>query len=169
MSVAENVLKNCNLSVDGRGFAGNFKELKLPELSLKLEEFRAGGMDAPISIDKGMEQLVFTFNATKMCADTLALFGVSKNNGVQLTARGVVESYDGSTQPVLVNMTGKVTKIAQGAWAPGGDATTEYTLNLNYYKYTQDGNTVHEVDVLNMKRIINGTDQLAEHRSALGL
>lgn len=169
MSVAENVLKNCNVSVDGRGFAGNFKELKLPELSLKLEEFRAGGMDAPVSIEKGMEELVFTFTATKMCAETLALFGVSKNNGVQLTARGVVESFDGNTQPVLVNMTGKMTKITPSTWTSGGEATTEYTMNLSYYKYSQDGNTVHEIDVLNMTRIINGTDQLAEHRSALGL
>lgn len=169
MGVAENVLKNANLFVDGRGFAGNVKEVKLPELSLKLEQFRAGGMDAPISIEKGMEELVITFSTTKYCADTLGLFGVSKNGGVQLTVRGTLESDDGTTTPVTVNVTGKVTKIAPGAWSAGGESATEYTVNLSYYKYAQDGKEVHEIDVPNMKRIINGTDQLAEHRANLGL
>ncbi len=170
MGVAENVLKNANLFVDGRGFAGNVKEVKLPELALKLEQFRAGGMDAPISLDKGMEELVITFSTTKYCADTLGLFGVSKNGGVQLTVRGSLESeVDGTITAVTVNMTGKVSKIAAGAWSPGGESATEYTVNLSYYKYAQDGKDVHEIDVLNMKRIINGTDQLAEHRTNLGL
>ena len=170
MGVAENVLKNANLFVDGRGFAGNIKEIKLPELGLKLEQFRAGGMDAPISLDKGMEELVVTFSTTKYCADTLGLFGVGKNGGVQLTARGSLESVnDGTITPVTVNMTGMVTKIAPGAWSAGGESATEYTVNLSYYKFTQDGKEVHEIDVLNMKRKINGVDQLAEHRANLGL
>ncbi|WP_430735374.1 phage major tail tube protein [Halodesulfovibrio aestuarii] len=169
MAVAENVLRSANLSVDGQGFAGNIKEVKLPELALKLEQFRAGGMDAPVSLDKGMEELVVTFSTTKHCAETLSMFGVSKNGGVPLTARGSLESYDGTITPVLINMTGKVTKIAPGAWSEGGEVTTEYTVNLNYYKYTQDGKVLHEIDVMNMKRIINGVDQLAEHRANLGL
>ncbi|KAF1076298.1 phage major tail tube protein [Halodesulfovibrio sp. MK-HDV] len=169
MAVAENILKSANLSVDGQGFAGNIKEVKLPELSLKLEQFRAGGMDAPISLDKGMEELVVTFSTTKHCVKTLSLLGVSKDGGVRLTARASLESYDGTVTPVVVNMTGKVTKIAPGAWSEGGESATEYTVNLGYYKYTQDGKEVHEIDVLNMKRIINGVDQLAQHRANLGL
>jgi len=169
MGVAENRLTELNLFVDGQGFAGNVKEIKLPELALKTEEFRAAGMDAPVDLDKGMEKLELTFSATKQCAATLSLFGVSKNNGVQLSARGSLESYDGSTIPVVINMTGKVTKIADGAWQPDGEVATEYTLNLNYYKRTQDGTVLHEVDVLNYKRIINGTDQLEEKRKHLGL
>ncbi|MEZ0577083.1 phage major tail tube protein [Halodesulfovibrio aestuarii] len=169
MAVAENVLKSANLFVDGYGFAGNLKEVKLPELSLKLEQFRAGGMDAPISLDKGMEELVVTFSTTKNCVETLNLFGVNKDSGVRLTAKGSLESYDGTITPVTVNMTGKVTKIAPGAWSEGGESSTEYTVNLSFYKYTQNGKEVHEIDVLNMKRIINGVDQLAQHRANLGL
>lgn len=169
MPVAENILKNCNLFVDGRGFAGNFKEFKLPELSVSLESFRAGGMDAPVSIDKGMEELTFSFTVTKHCAETLAQFGAKQNGGIQLIARGSLENFDGKVTPVTVNMTGNITKIAPAAWSAGGEVTTEYTMNLSYYKYAQDGVAIHEIDVMNMKRIINGTDQLAEQRAALGL
>ena len=50
------ILKNMSLFVDGRGYAGNVDELNLPKLALKTEEFRGGGMDAPIEIDMGMEK-----------------------------------------------------------------------------------------------------------------
>lgn len=169
MAVAENVLKSANLVVENVGFAGNLKEVKLPDLSLKLEQFRAGGMDAPVSLDKGMEELVATFTTTKQCEETFQLFGVTNDGGVKLTVYGSLESFDGKVTPVKVHMSGRITKIAPSAWTEGGEASTVYTVNLHYYKYIQDGKEVHEIDVLNMKRIINGRDQLAEHRGNLGL
>ena len=45
------ILKNFNLFVDGRGYAGRTEEVTPPKLTIKTEELRAGGMDAPISID----------------------------------------------------------------------------------------------------------------------
>jgi P2 family phage contractile tail tube protein len=42
-------------------------------------------------------------------------------------------------------------------------------LSLTYYKQTIGGQVIHEVDVINMVRIINGTDVLADIRSALGM
>ena len=45
------VLKNMNLFVDGRGYAGRIDEIQLPKLTLKTEEHRAGGMDLPVEID----------------------------------------------------------------------------------------------------------------------
>ena len=36
------VLKNMNLFVDGRGYAGRVDEIQLPKLTLKTEEHRAG-------------------------------------------------------------------------------------------------------------------------------
>lgn len=45
------VLKNFSLFVDGRGYAGKAEEVTPPKLTIKTEEFRGGGMDAPIDID----------------------------------------------------------------------------------------------------------------------
>ncbi|WP_410541965.1 phage major tail tube protein [Wolbachia endosymbiont (group A) of Portevinia maculata] len=57
------ILKNFNVFVDGRGYAGKIDEITLPKLTIKTEEYRAGGMDIPINIDMGMEKLEadFTF------------------------------------------------------------------------------------------------------------
>ena len=54
-------LKHFNLFVDGRGYAGKIEELTLPKVTIKAEEFRAGGMDAPMEIDLGMEKLEAEF------------------------------------------------------------------------------------------------------------
>ena len=51
------ILKNFNLFIDGRGYAGKCDEVNPPKLNIKSEEYRAGGLDAPIPIDMGMEKL----------------------------------------------------------------------------------------------------------------
>lgn len=86
-----------------------------------------------------------------------------------MTARGSVENYDGSVQAVKITMQGKIMKIEPGAWQPGGIANHTYTVSLTYYKYEQDGTVIHEIDVPNMVRKINGTDLLEQRRAALGL
>ena len=50
-------LRNFSLFVDGTGYAGKVTELTLPTLTIQNEEYRAGGLDAPIAIDMGMEAL----------------------------------------------------------------------------------------------------------------
>ena len=51
------ILKNFNLFVDGRGYAGRVDEITLPKLTIKTEEFQGAGMSAPVEIDLGMEKL----------------------------------------------------------------------------------------------------------------
>lgn len=169
MAAAENILKYWSLFVDGRGYVGNVEQFKLPELNLKTQEFRAAGMDAPISLDMGMEKLSVTFNLTKKCADIMKLFGGKEGIDIPLTARGGLESRDGTVTPFIASMRGEIVSIKSGEWKPGEPATDEYTVDLTYYKYEQDGAVLHEIDVLNMKRIVNGEDRLAAHRDACGI
>jgi phage tail tube protein FII len=54
---ARDVLKNFNLFVDGRGYAGQVQDYTPPDLTAMTEDFRAGGMDGPIAIPLGIEAL----------------------------------------------------------------------------------------------------------------
>ena len=47
------VLHNTNMFVGGNSLQGDVPSLNLPKLSVKVEEYRAGGMDAPIDMDMG--------------------------------------------------------------------------------------------------------------------
>ncbi|MFC3902567.1 hypothetical protein SAMN05421749_103324 [Acinetobacter marinus] len=169
MATAQDIRKNFNLIVDGKGYAGSTDEFNLPELSLQTEEYRAGGMDAPIDITMGMEKLVADFTLHSHSRDVLSLFGIRQSASVAFTVYESMESYDGTITQVVHNMRGKIVKINQGAAKAGEAAKDKYDLSLDYYKQTIGGSTVHEIDVINMVRIINGTDVLADVRSALGM
>ena len=70
------VLKNLNLFVDGRGYAGRVDEITLPKLTVKTEEHRAGGMDAPVRLDMGMEALEATLMLAELDEAVFATFGL---------------------------------------------------------------------------------------------
>lgn len=166
---ARDVLKNINLFVDGRGYAGQVESVTPPTLTLQTEEFRAGGMDAPIDVTLGMEKLEASFALRAYDSDVLALFGLSEGASVPLTFRGALESYDGSVKAVVMNMRGKITSMEPGTWTPGELSSLKVTVSLNYFKQQHDGRAIHEIDVENMVRIINGVDTLAAIRSALAI
>jgi hypothetical protein len=165
----DQILKNMNLFVDGRGYAGNVQEMEPPTLTVQTEEYRGGGMDAPVNLDMGMEALECSFTLTQYDKDVLKQFGLAIGSVTPLTMRGHVESDDGTTEPIVINMRGKVTTMEYGTWTPGEKATLQATVSLRYYKYTQGGEVLHEIDVPGMKRIIGGVDQLAEMRANLGI
>lgn len=166
---ARNIRKNLNLFVDGRGYAGQVEEFNAPKLALVTEEFRGGGMDAPIELTMGMEKLECDFSLVSYDADVLNLFGVAEGNLVPFVAREALESFDGTVTPVVHTMRGKIKEIDPGTSKAGDKPTLKVAMALTYYKLQHGDATVLEVDVENMVRVVNGTDALASTRAALGL
>ena len=166
---ARDVIKNINLFVDGRGYAGQIDEYNSPDLTLTTEDYRAGGMDGPIAIEMGQEPLETSFALIAYDADVLALWGVAEGETVPFTARGAMESFDGTVKSVIHRMRGKITSLARGTWAPGQKPALTVTMRLTYYEEVHNGVQTHEIDVENMIRIVNGNDRLAAQRAALGL
>ncbi len=164
----DDILKNVNLFVDGRGYAGNIETLTLPKLTMKVEEFRNGGMDAPLDVELGMEKLECEFTLTRFDRETLSLFGLAQGQTVPLTIRGAIESDNGGLLTVIVNLQGFIKEVDYGNWQPGEKATVKYMVALRYYKLTHGASVIHEIDIPNMVRTINGVDQLALTRTALG-
>lgn len=167
MSAASNILKNFNLYIDGRSYAGNADEVQLPALNIVGEDYRAGGMDAPVELDMGMEKLEATFTLSKFDADVDKLF--ASPGYINLTFRGAVESLDGVVKAAVVKLRGKIHGIETGAATAGAKAAKTYRVPLVAYSYELDGVAIHDIDVLNMKRIIGGVDRLAAQRKAIGL
>jgi len=166
---ARDVLKNFNLFADGRGYAGQGEEYTPPALSLVTESFRGGGMDAPVPIDMGMEALSASFTLLSYDANVLALWGVTEGNWVPLTVRGAAEGFEGTTRAIAHHMRGRITQIDSGTWQPGQKMPLSITMGLVYYKCTIDERTIHEIDIENMIRVVDGVDRLAAQREALGL
>lgn len=163
------VLKNMNLFVDGRGHAGKVDELNPPKLTIKTEEHRAGGMDAPVELDMGMEKLETDFTLSAFDKEVLKQFGLAPGNQIPLTIRGALESEDGTVTPVTINLRGQIKELDFGTWKPGDKNQLKVMVAPRYYKLTHGADLIHEIDVAGMIRVIDGVDQLAGQRAALGL
>jgi P2 family phage contractile tail tube protein len=162
------VLKNFALFVDGRGYAGRCDEVTPPKLTLKTEEHRAGGMDAPIELDMGMEKLELQGTLAEYSAEVIKLFGLTTDAVKQLTLRGAIEGDDGVV-PVVINLRGAWKELDPGTWKTAGKMPLKFSVGCRYYKMTIDNDELIEIDIENMVRKIGGTDQLAAQRDALGI
>ena len=165
---ASDILKNFAIFVDGRGYAGECQSYTPPALAIQTEDFRAGGMDAPIRLDMGMEALECSFVLNQYSAEVLALFGVSEGSRVPFVGRGALESYDGTVKPVAHTMRGKITRMERAEWRAGQAAPLTISMALDYYKEEIAGVVISEIDVINMVRVVNGVDRQAAIRAAIG-
>ena len=163
------VLKNMNLFVDGRGYAGRIDEIELPKLTIKSEEHRAGGMDLPVEIDLGMEKLEANLTLSDYDPALFKLFGLVDHQGVQITVRGAIQAQGSAAIPVVVNLRGGWKELDAGTWKPGDKSALKVAVAASYYKLSIDGEELVEVDAINLVRKVGGTDQMEAVRAAIGV
>jgi uncharacterized protein len=164
------VLKHFNIFNDGNSYLNEATEIVLPKLQRKMEDYQSGGMDMPIKTDMGGEALQLEFTCGGLMEDALRQFGNLSHDGVGLRFAGSYQRDDGTaTSAVEVSVRGRHSEIDMGN-AKKGDATAfKVTCELSYYKLTIDNEDVIEIDILNMKMVINGKDLLEDHRAAIGI
>ena len=160
------ILKNFNVYVDGRGYAGRVDEITLPKLTMKTEEFQGAGMSAPIEIDLGMEKLEMDMTFSEYDPELFKLFGLTNGSEVAFTIRGALQGA-GETSPVVINVRGYFKELDFDSWTPAEKATLKCSVACNYYKLAIDGVELIEIDPINMIRNVNGSDQLSAVREAL--
>ena len=160
------ILKNFNLFVVGRGYAGRVDEITLPKLTIKTEEFQGAGMSAPVEIDMGMEKLEMDMTFSEYDPELFKLFGLTNGAEVAFTIRGALEG-NGETSPVIINARGYFKEMDFDSWKPAEKASLKSSVACNYYKLTIDGVELIEIDPINMVRKVNGSDQFSGIRQAL--
>ncbi len=160
------ILKNFNVYVDGRGYAGRVDEITLPKLTVKTEEYQGAGMSSPVEIDMGLEKLEMDLTFSEYDRELFKLFGLTNGSEFALTIRGALQG-TGDTSPVVINVRGYFKEMDFDSWKPAEKATLKCSVACNYYKLTIDGVELIEIDPVNMIRNVNGIDQLSEVRQAL--
>lgn len=161
-------LRNFNVMIDGRGYAGMADEVTLPTMNIVTEDHRAGGMDSPVQIDMGMELMELSIVLSDYNEDVIAGFGLL-GTGVPLTIRGAIQRQGEEAQSVVIKMLGGMKTREIGSWKAGSKQTTTLTYSVRKYSETINGTEYVNIDVENMIRVIDGVDQLEGQRSALGL
>ncbi len=184
------VLKNFNLFIDGRGYAGRIEEVALPKLVHRTEEYRLGGLDTPVQVDMGMEKLECDLTLSEYDADVIKLFGIEDESllptvlrgigldavinaltgfvprgQIPLTMRGgLSDEANDRVVPVVVYVEGSIIELDLGQWRAGENAALKARLALRFYRLTVDGENLIEIDVDNRVRKVDGIDQISTSR-----
>ena len=169
MALIPETLANTNLFSDGISLQGDVPSLTLPKLTIKAEAHRAGGMDAEVELDMGMEKMEANFTTTGVRRESLKNFGLADGTAGNWVFRGAFKGLKGAIKPVVATLRGMLKELDMGDWKPGDKAEVKHGIAVSYYKLEIDGRLMYEIDVLGMKRVIDGVDQLAAQRQALGL
>lgn len=162
-------IKNYNLFVNGVSYAGKVTEATIPAIKIKTEEHRAGGMDAPVDIDMGMEKLTGKFTLTDYNVDLVKRLGALAVDTPIVFRQAIQAQGEATAQAVSVKLTGALTSREVGTLKAGDTVPVNFEFTANTYVETINGEEVVNIDVINMKRVIGGTDQLASMRAALGM
>jgi P2 family phage contractile tail tube protein len=161
-------LRNFSVMIDGFGFAGRADEVTLPTLAITTEEHRAGGMDSPVDVDMGMALMEATVVLSDYDESVIAGFGLL-GAGVPITLRGAIQRQGEAAQPVVIKMLAGLKSRDPGTWSVGSKQTTTLTYSVRKYAESINGVEYVNIDAENMVRVINGVDQLASQRAALGI
>ncbi|RZM83781.1 phage major tail tube protein [Pseudoalteromonas rubra] len=168
MAMSPKILKKFKLFVDGKGYLGIADEIQLPKVTVKTREVTSG-FQAPIELDVGqLEKLEGSITLLEYNADMLKLLGDWSGATTPLTARGAIQAQGQPPQPVVVTLEGYFKEVDMGNWKDGEEAKLTMQYTVQKYKLEINNEVIYEIDLYNDVRKINGTDQMALLRAAIG-
>lgn len=153
-----------NIYFQDDGYAGICSEVTLPNLEIKTDDFRGGGMDAPIAVDMGMDQPEIGFEMEEHVSAIMKKFGTPNVNGRFSAA---MSDGQNDAQSYRIEFTGLFHKNELGSAKPGDKSPMKGSIKCMVLTITQNGGELVYIDILNGIRRIGGQDQLKTLRSAI--
>ena len=162
-------IENFGLFVDGNSYIGEAEEVNLPKVKKVMEEYRAGGMLAPVEIELGLEKMEMDFQLAGTKAEILKLMGTAELGGVALTLRTGVSDETSSVSAHVHTVRGTLKGIEHGTIKTKDRGSMKVMMAVTYYKHEIDGANVLEIDAMGMVFKTGDTDIWADLRTAIGL
>lgn len=162
-------LKIFTLYNDGFAYLGQVSEVTLPKLVIATEEYRGGNMIAPVDVDLGLEKLEMETKTGGLTVGVMRQFGLTRIDGAMLRYVGAYQA-DDSPIPIAAELVvrGRHTEIDMGTAKAGDDTETMFKTTIAYLKWSINGRTEVEIDVLNSVFMVDGRDRYAALRAIIG-
>ena len=161
-------LKNMNVFNNGGSFLGEVMEVTLPVLTRTMEDYRGGGMDGVIPVDLGQEKIEMEHKYGGFMREIYRQYGLARHDGARLRFAGAYQADDtGVTMAVEIFVGGRHEEIDAGSAKPGDDTEFSVKTVCSYYRLTVNGRVEVEIDIMNMRFIVDGIDRLAEQRAII--
>lgn len=162
-------IKHFNYFLDGNNFVGRINEAELPNFVRKMEDYRGGGMNAPLKIDMGLEGLEMTVTMGGLEAESMKHMGACKHDAIKSRFAGSLAADDScDALPLEIETTGRYEEIEMPKAKSGEDTEQKFKLTLSYIRILYNGTEVCEIDIPNMVEKWYGKDRLEEHKRNIG-
>lgn len=159
-------IRNFNVFIDGVSYFGRATEGKLPDVKVATAAHRGAGMDGPIGIDMGLEGMTSEVSMAEWDPVLLKKLGTQQ----RLVFRPAAKADDATEAvPIIATIGGLVTAHELPSLKPGENSVMKLTIDVRTYRLEVDGAEIWNIDLPNGKRVVNGVDQLASIRKAMGL
>ena len=160
-------LMDFNVFADGESWAGRAREVTLPNLTQKTEEYSAGGMAGTVDIPLGpMEKMEFDITFAE---HNPLIYGLAGRDDVPVSLRGALGSGGAPPAPMLVEMRTLIRSIEPGSFKRGEASAVKLMGTASYLRLVINGSAVLEIDAVGYIHTLAGRDLLAGARTALGL
>lgn len=160
------IIKNFNAFWDGISYFGLAEQAKLPAVKIQTEAHRGAGMDGPVGQDVGMEGMSSEITFSEWVPAVLGKLG-RQERFVLRPAKA--SATDFSASPIIATLSGLITTSEPEDLKSGTVSKLKMMMDVRAYRLEMDGAVVFDIDLVNGKRVIGGTDQLAELRRAMGI
>ncbi len=163
--------KAFNLYREGDSWGATVSEVTPSKLTRKREDYRGAGMSAPAKIDLGYEIGQLEMTIKEYNPDIIKDWGECGADGVlmRLLVGAQSDDSDCTTSAIEIVFRGRPSEIDFGTLKPGELTDMKIPFDVTYYKYIVDGETLIEVDSINMIEKIGGIDRYDKLRTAIGL
>lgn len=166
-------LNSFRVYIDGSSDVKGLTDIKLPSFESMKETVKGAGIageyESPTVGHFGSQKL--TLNSRTL---TLEFLNLLKQKAYKLDCRGALQEYDSAQGRQIIKkarvlVQGPAVKVDPGKFESGTAVGGSADIEVMYLKLELDGRTVVEYDKLNFIYIVDGQDQMAEIRAALGL
>ena len=148
---------------------GTIEEVNIPDLELNTEEVQPG-TDGTIDVETGLAKMDVELAVRGIHADIASAFGSGGVPDTRLEVRAALENVQGETVNATWVCVGLAKMYSTDPLQGRSElAQSRLTINCYFYEHIIDGATVHQIDVMNDVRMINGVDRLASIRAAIGI
>lgn len=167
-----NRITNANCYVDGNSLLGQVEEATLPDVKKVMTEHKALGMTGKVEFVSGIDKMEAKLKFNSFYPDVMK--SASKfYNAVKLQLRSSVEVYEGgqlvAQKPYVVFMTGQITNLPAGGFKAMENVEIELNMSVTAIRIEYDRAEILNYDANANIYIVDGSDELAEYRSNLGI
>lgn len=160
-------ITNANVYLNGINLIGKLDEITLPDIKMKMEDFKALGQYAETELPVGIEKMDLKMKWNAFYPEHLLGANVTTSTNLIIKANVTEFGHLGRSQelPFVAVVNGMWKKIPGGQFKPSENVGgVEHEMTVHFMKQFVDGVPIVEVDVFNNILKIGEIDQLANYK-----